>query len=146
MSFPWCWFTFRRNSRIARRREKQPGSGRARPFTRLGLEELESRLAPSAVSWTGAAGDLNWGTAANWSPVGVPASTDDVTISVAVTGTINISSASDAVRSLNDTTAALSIASGGTLSLAAVAATSTFGQNTTIQSGGALTVGARSQR
>jgi hypothetical protein len=103
---------------------------------------LESRLAPAAVSWNGGAGTLNWGDANNWSNNLVPGSADDVTISKSGVGTITIAGGSYAVRTLNDTTAALSLASSGSLSLAAVAATSTFGQNVTVQSGATLTVGA----
>ncbi len=56
-------------------------------------------------------------------------------------GTITIAAGSYAVDSLNDTTAALSIASGASLSIEGAVA-STFGQNVTVQSGGALSVGA----
>ena len=96
----------------------------------------------SNVSWTGGAGTLNWGDANNWSNNAIPGSGDDVTISKVGIGTITLGASSFEVRSLNDTTAVLSIASGGSLSLAAVAATSTFGQNITVQPGAMLAVGA----
>src|ERR1700722_20884149 len=82
------------------------------------LEELEHRVVPAAISWTGSAGTLNWGTAGNWSTNTVPTSSDNVTINLAGVGTINIASGNYSVATLNDTTAALSIASGGTLSFA----------------------------
>jgi hypothetical protein len=109
-----------------------------RPF----LEELENRLAPAAVSWTGMGGDLNWSDKMNWSNMLVPTSSDDVTINIAVAGAINVNGGAFAVRSLNDTTAALAIAPGGSLSLAAVAAISTFGQSVTVSGQGSLSVGA----
>jgi hypothetical protein len=109
---------------------------------RPSVEHLENRLAPAAISWTGNAGTLNWGDMNNWSSNAVPSSSDDVTISKSGVGTIVVGASSYAVRSLNDTTAALTIASGGSLALAAVPVTSTFGQNVTVQSGATLTVGA----
>ncbi|HKI35295.1 MAG TPA: hypothetical protein VKA46_25785, partial [Gemmataceae bacterium] len=114
---------------------------RTTPFTRLRFEELEVRVVPASYSWTGGANTLNWGDAANWSGNVVPGSGDDVTISKSGIGTITIAG-TQSVRTLNDTTAALSIASGGSLSLAAVAANSTFGQNVTVASGATLAVGA----
>ena len=123
------------------KRPRQPDR-RGPRYVQLHLEQLENRLAPAAVSWTGSAGTLNWSDANNWSNDAVPGSADDVTISKSGVGTITIGSGSYAVHSLNDTTAVLSIASSGTLSLVAVAATSTFDQNVTVQSGGTLTVGA----
>ena len=113
-----------------------------RPRARVRLEELESRLTPANYSWTGNAGTLNWGDPNNWSGSVVPGSADDVTISKAGVSTITIGAGNFAVRSLNDTTAGLSIGSGASLSLAAIAATSAFGQNVTIQSGGMLAIGA----
>ena len=107
------------------------------------LEHLEDRVTPSAVSWTGNAGTLNWGDMNNWSNNAVPGSGDDVTISKAGVGTITIGAGTSyAVHSLTDTTAVLSIVLGASLSLAPVTASSTFGQSVTVQSGGALTVGA----
>src|SRR5271168_1976962 len=76
----------------------------------LWLEQLEDRVTPSAVSWTGNAGTLNWGDANNWSNNAVPTSADDVTIGKAGVGTITIGAGSYAIDSLNDSTAGLSIA------------------------------------
>ena len=98
-------------------------------------------MTPAAVSWTGNAGTLNWGDANNWSNDAVPTSADDVTINMSGVGTITVGAGNYAVGSLNDTTAGLSIASGGSLSIAGAVA-STFGQNVTVQSGGTLAVGA----
>jgi hypothetical protein len=113
---------------------------------RLFLEELEDRVTPSTVSWTGGGDGVSWSDARNWTNPGdpgkLPGSSDDVLINKSGVGKINIGTGAFAVHSLNDTTAALSIASGGSLSLAAVAATSTFGQNVTVQSGASLSVGA----
>jgi hypothetical protein len=111
-------------------------------FRQPSVEPLESRLAPSAVSWTGGAGDFSWSDKGNWSNNATPTSADDVTISISVSNTINIGGGAYAVNTLNDTSASLNIASTGSLSLAAVSATSTLGQNVTIQPGGSLTVGA----
>src|ERR1043166_7256577 len=42
-----------------------------KPRYRLALEELETRLSPAGLTfiWTGAGGNSNWSTAANWSAV-----------------------------------------------------------------------------
>jgi adhesin HecA-like repeat protein len=111
------------------------------------VEQLEDRITPAPVSWTGGANTLNWGDTGNWLDAStgmnhVPGASDDVTINKAGVGTINIDANAYAVRSLNDTTAGLSISSGGSLSLAAVFATSTLGQNVTVQSKATLAVGA----
>ena len=121
---------------------RRSASSRRPCWTRLRLEYLEDRLAPAAVSWTGNAGTPNWSDADNWSNDAVPGSADDVTISKSGVGTIVIGASAYAVHSLNDTTAVLSIVSGGSLSLAAATATSTFGQNVTVNAGATLTVGA----
>ena len=120
-----------------------------RPFrlkptcSRFVLEELEGRVVPANITWLGTAGDLNWGTAANWSTDTVPTSADNVTISQSGSGTITIAAGtSAAVLSLDDTSAPLSIASTGGLTIAANGAPSTFGQNVTVGVGGTLTVGA----
>ncbi len=142
MSF-FSWRHWIKRSRAALNRpQTESYRKRGQRRTRLFLEQLEDRLAPAAVSWTGNAGTLNWSDPGNWSNNAVPTSSDDVTINISVSGTIIIGSGNYAVRSLNDTTAELAIAPGGTLSLAAVAATSTFGNTVTVQSGGTLTVGA----
>src|SRR5579884_3495734 len=122
-------------SRRSTRRQPAPR------YHRLSVMQLENRLVPSGISWNGGANTLNWGDAANWSSNTVPTSTDDVTINIGVAGTINIGASAYGVRSLSDTTAPLSIASGGSLSLA-VTETSTFGQNVTVSSGASLLVGA----
>src|SRR5256885_994324 len=113
----------------------RPRAHRVSPGARFRptLDSLEDRLAPA--SWTGNAGDFNWNTATNWSGNAVPTSADDVTISPAAVATINVTSTAFA-RSLNDTKGTLSIASGASLALTAVSATSIFGQNVTIQPGG----------
>jgi hypothetical protein len=111
-------------------------------YSNLLLEELENRVVPASVSWTGNAGTLNWGDADNWSNDAVPTSSDNVSIGLAGVGTINVGPENYSVATLNDTTAALSIASGGTLTISSNATTSTLGQNATVQSGGELAVGA----
>ena len=95
---------------------------------RLALEELENRLAPSAVSWTGNGNDPNWNNSKNWSN-GVPGKSDDVTINVPVNGTIDISGGAFAVGSLNDTSAPLDIGPGATLSIEAITPSSIFGKD-----------------
>src|SRR6516165_7493133 len=137
---PAFWSFFKGCLKKQYRNERRPRRRRKFPYIRLGFEVLEDRVVPASYSWTGGAGTLNWADAGNWSNNVVPGSGDDVTINKAGVDTIAITGA-QSVRSLNDTTAALSIASGGSLSLASVAATSTFGQNVTVQSGGSLSVG-----
>jgi RHS repeat-associated protein len=64
------------------------------------LEQLESRLHLSAVSWTGSAGDNLWTTAGNWSGNAVPGAADDVTITLAGSPTIQITTGTQSVNSL----------------------------------------------
>jgi hypothetical protein len=54
-----------------------------REARRFQVEQLEDRVTPASISWTGGAGTLNWGDAGNWSTATVPTSSDDVTISKA---------------------------------------------------------------
>src|SRR5207247_9447488 len=49
-----------------------PKSPRLRKSCRLEMERLETRLAPATHTWTGAALDGNWKTAANWQSNFVP--------------------------------------------------------------------------
>ncbi|HEV3385037.1 MAG TPA: hypothetical protein VG097_09480, partial [Gemmata sp.] len=99
-------------------------------------------MVPTAISWIANSPTLSWDNPANWSTDTVPTINDTVTISNAVSGTITVSGSNDGVLSLNDVSASLSIATGASLSIAASAATSTLGQNVTIQSSGTLAVGA----
>ncbi len=80
------------------------------------VEFMEPRRLLSAVSWTGAAGDNNWDTPANWSTDSVPVSTDDVTINIAA-NVVHSNNVTDSINSLTSTEP-LTI-SGGTLSIAA---------------------------
>ncbi len=77
---------------------------------------MEPRALLSAVAWTGAAGDNNWDTAANWSTDSVPGSSDDVTIAIAA-NVVHSNSVTDSINSL--TSAEPVTISGGTLSIAA---------------------------
>jgi len=91
----------------------------------LGLAALPVRAA--VVTWSGGDGDNKWYTPNNWSPVGIPAATDDVTINANVNVSVDVSS-----PSINFNTLALGSA-GGTF----------FPQlilSTTIASGGSLTI------
>jgi hypothetical protein len=116
-------FALRSFSRLWSSGKRQSWKGRHRCPRNLPLPlrvlQPEDRLVPAAVSWTGGAGTLNWGDAMNWSSGTVPGSGSDVTISISVSGTINLGAHAYAVRSLNDTSASLAIATGGSRSLAA---------------------------
>ena len=87
------------------------------------LDELESRRLLSTVSWTGKADGTSWAVAGNWSDNAVPGASDDVTIGVAGNPTIDISSGTQSVHSVNSTEP-LTI-SGGSLSVAANSSLST---------------------
>src|SRR5579871_2761170 len=106
-----------------RRRAKTSTRARWSRWARPAFEELERRLAPANIAWTGGAGTLNWTDPQNWSTGAVPGAADDVTISVAVSGAISISSGAQSIHSLTDTSAAL-VLSGGSLTLAAASTTS----------------------
>jgi hypothetical protein len=132
---------FRRKSCSADgKRSRQPIRMRRWP-SRPVMERLEDRLAPS-VTWTGNAGDHNWANPVNWSSnPSLPGANDDVTISTG-SGTITIPSGTYNVHSLNDSTNALSLASGATLTFTNSASpASILGQNITVQSGASITFG-----
>ncbi|MBS0265753.1 MAG: hypothetical protein JSS02_27730, partial [Planctomycetes bacterium] len=59
-----------------------------------------SQLAVSSVTWTGAAGDGKWTTAGNWSSNTLPGPDDDVIINAPNNETIQLSSASVTIKSL----------------------------------------------
>ncbi len=72
------------------------------------------------ISWTGAAGDNNWSTAANWD-LGLPTSADNVDITFSGTP-INITlSTVEAVNGFTLNGATLTVASGGNLTLGGIA-------------------------
>jgi hypothetical protein len=58
-----------------------PAKARGRPRCRPGVEQLEGRLTPSSVTWTGDGDGSSWGDAANWDSRTVPTAADDVTAS-----------------------------------------------------------------
>src|SRR5271168_3103610 len=91
--------------------------GRTRPRSRrLRFEWMEERTLLSAVSWTGAAGDNNWDTPANWSSSpDLPGAADDVTIDVSA-DVMHSSNVTDSIHSLTSSQP-LTI-TGGTLSIA----------------------------
>ena len=71
MLFPWSRIISGIKSRIERGFPKPSDRAAAtRRRARPGVEQLETRLAPAIYSWTGNAGTLNWGDAANWSGQG----------------------------------------------------------------------------
>ncbi len=80
-------------------------------------EPLESRIAPAAVSWTGASGG-NWNVAGNWSGGAVPGMGDDVTINHAGATLVLIDSGAFAVNSLNVIGDDVLQMTGGSLSVA----------------------------
>ena len=96
------------------------------------MESMEPRTLLSAVNWTGAGGDNNWDTAANWDTNSVPGSAADVRINIAA----NVVHSKDVTDSINSLTSTEPLTiSGGTLSIAAV---STISSTLSI-TGGTLT-------
>src|SRR6516164_1668358 len=67
------------------RQARGPRKARSTPHhrARLGIERLEERDVPSAVSWTGYGDQHSWSDFRNWSSKHVPGPTDDVTIALA---------------------------------------------------------------
>jgi hypothetical protein len=105
---------------------------RARITRRSFLETLEQRLALAAVAWDGGGDGTSWTDAANWSEDLLPELDDDVTIDVAGSPTITLSSGTQSIRSLVSN-ANLTL-SGGSLQ---VSAASQVNGNVSL-SGGAL--------
>src|SRR5215471_11351290 len=109
---------------------------------RLLLSRLEDRLAPS-VSWTGNAGDAQWTSANNWSPVGVPGAGSDVVInngaSVYYTGGgTTINSLSNTSGNLYVDANSMTVTAGLTVSSGSLVAVRNSG--TTFTAGGATTI------
>jgi hypothetical protein len=102
---------------------------------RLFLEQLETRLAPAAVSWDVSTGG-NWDTGSNWSSGVVPGPGDDVTINVPGITVTHSSSIADSVHSLQTASTASLTLSAGSLT---ISASSTLSGPFTL-SGGTLTV------
>ena len=81
MSFSWLPSSLgSRGARSSRRKGASNDRRRAQDRRRrMTLESLEDRTVLSTFTWTGASGvDLNWSTAANWSPAKLPGPKDDV--------------------------------------------------------------------
>ncbi len=126
-------------SRLGSNRPRRRGFRSIRPA----IDILESRTLLSSVNWTGSGDGKTWTDAANWSDDAVPTSTDAVTINVAGSPTIQISSGSQSVESV-DSTDPIAI-SGGSLTVAATSElsgglTMTGGSLTSTGSGTTLTV------
>ena len=94
---------------ISRRESKHQ---HVRSAIRLVVEALEQRqlLSASAVAWTGAASDSDWNNSQNWSTGAVPGSTDDVTIDLPGSATVNLGSGTATIHNLTCTDA-LSVSS-----------------------------------
>src|SRR5580692_3510742 len=106
------WLGFYRKSPTERRLEKRVR--KLRGFfssPRLHLEELEARLAPANITWTGGAGTFNWGDAQNWFGGVVPGASDNAIINIVVSSPITITG-TQSINSLTDTTASLVLSSG----------------------------------
>jgi len=67
-------------------------------------------------TWTGAAGTNNWGDAANWNLVGVPAATDNVELTGAFTININVAAVTKNLL-LNNAGLVLTVVAGNTLAV-----------------------------
>lgn len=63
-------------------------------------EALESRMLLTAYAWNNASGG-NWNTAANWTPNGIPAVGDDVTIAMNGSYTVTLSGTAASIHSLS---------------------------------------------
>src|ERR1700722_20200712 len=107
------------------------------PIWRLGMEELEGRVVPTAISLIANTPTLSWNNPATCSTGTVPTINDTVTISTSVSGTISTTN-NDSVLWLNDTSGNLSIASGGSLTIAANSGPTILNKNVTVLSGGSL--------
>ena len=103
-------------SRRRNRRARLLRHGR-RPY---GFEQLEGAcLLTAAVSWTGAGDVAQLNNPANWSNNALPGPTDDVTINVAGSPTIQLASGTQSINSLV-TTSVVEL-TGGTLQIGTTA-------------------------
>ena len=90
---------------------------RRRPHVRLSgrwrrLEQLEDRAVPAVINWTGAAHDLNWLTAANWSGGVLPGPNDDALLPATPPGSPIKLAGIASVHSVKNGTSSLTITSG----------------------------------
>ncbi len=67
-------------------------SGKRKPFAKLSVEGLESRLAPATITWTGAGDGTSWTDGNNWSGQAMPGTNDDAVINTGSAATITIQS------------------------------------------------------
>ncbi len=132
---------------MKRNKQKSVSVRRYDPSTRrrlLGLESLESRRLLATITWTGAAGTFDWGTAGNWSSdtntAAVPTAVNDVIIpSLAGSQTITIASGTRAARTIQVGGDEKLRITGGTLTVSG-ASTVLSGTGNLEVAGGALTL------
>jgi len=128
------------------------GHHRSLPLTKSAFLAMVLMLGMSDLAWgqtTKTASTGNWGTAATWSPSGVPAANDPVVIPQGVTLTVDISNASCASVAINSTsasngTATLQFNSGSVLSVSGNITLGTTGTKTgslVMSNGGTLKLG-----
>jgi hypothetical protein len=119
------------------RREKTPSKrvNRWHPV----IEVLEARQLLSGVTWNGKGDGTSWTDASNWSDDAVPGSGDDVTINLTGNPTIEITSGTQSVQSLNMTGGTLT-ASGSGVTLTVTGTTVISGANLYAESGASLSL------
>src|SRR5262245_49905739 len=86
-------------SRGRRSKKAQPRRRKGLP---LYLELLEQRLAPAVVTWNGQGDGVSWSDPHNWSGNALPGSADDVVINATPATTVQYSTGTTSIHSLQD--------------------------------------------
>ena len=102
------------------------------------LEELENRVVPATVTWTGAGDGIDWHSGANWD-LGAPTSADDVVVPIGFSAsTIEIPFGLASALTLNSY-AAITVQNGGVLWIASTTGLSEFHGEFQMLTGGSFT-------
>jgi len=104
--------------RLLNERKMHPSLDHLRTRPPCIVEQLESRLLLSAVSWDGGGDGTSWHDRYNWSGDALPGAADDVVINVAANPTIQFTSSAGSVSINSLSSDELMTISGGTLTIA----------------------------
>ena len=102
-------------------------------------------LGTCTINWTGTAADNQWTTAANWSPVRIPGSTDYACIPSTSTQAVTISAGTNIVKGVNSQGSSLSVTTGSleltdSTQSSGITALSLFGSTMKVDTGASLSL------